>query len=165
QPRASRVPLSWIPPVYGEIFHPPADALAAAVQRLRSEVPAGAEAPVLFVSPAWARDAAIFYLGERTLISPEFTPGPDESDVMNRVAGLMGLASFRRSIGRPDWVLSLGHYFSAPRGYALVASFPSPRSRPDDGSRPELTRHAFPEAGAAGTVQLYRYVGLAPGPP
>jgi len=165
QPRASRIPLSWIPPVCAEILHPPADALEAAVQRLRAEIPPGVEPPVLFVSPAWARDAAIFYLGDRALISPEFTPGPEERGAMSRVAALMGPAAFRRAIGRPDWVLSLGRYFTAPRGYAQVASFPSPRARPDDGSRPELTRHAFPEGHAAGTVQLYRREVPAPASP
>ncbi|HVW19655.1 MAG TPA: hypothetical protein VHC86_00425 [Opitutaceae bacterium] len=165
QPRAGRVPLSWMPAVAGEIFHPPPDALAAAVGELRASAPPGAPAPVLFVSPAWARDTAIFYLGDRFLISPEFTPGPAERGVMDRVAGLMGPPAFRRAIGAPDWVLSLGHYFTAPRGYALAASFPSPRARPDDGARPELTRHSFPQAGPAGTVQLYRRSPLSPSSP
>ena len=72
-------------------------------------------------------------------------------------AGGTGVQPARRPAGGVRHSLNL--LGGAPRGFAAAALVPSFRARPDDGSRPELTRHTFAQAGPAAEIALYRLAG------
>lgn len=152
-PWSRRPPVSWVPPVYGEILHPADTALPDALARLRAAGDPG-RPQVLFVSPAWTQDVAIFYLGDRYVVSPQF--GSASAPSIPWAVRAMGVEAFRRAVGPPDWILDIGHFFTVPPGYRLVAVFPSRLIRPDEGARPELTRHAFAQDRPVNTVRLFR---------
>lgn len=159
RPWDRRPPWSWAVPVYREIFAPPAEALALAFDRLRTEAPPGAD-PVLYPSPAWIQDMAIFYLGDRYRITPPFSSASARS--LPLVAEALGMETLRRVEGPPDWIVDAGRFFRVPDGYAPAAVFPSARARPDEGARPELTRHTFAGDSPASDVTLYRRTSIQP---
>ena len=156
------VPVSWAKPVYSEIFRPPENAWDMVVARLRrepSQTPDNND--VLAVVPDYCQDGVIYCLGDRYLVPPNFRAMGKERTQLFRKA--IGDRAFGLLARRPEWILDfVGYFKDAPAGYAEAAVFPSYRARPDDGTRPELTRHAFPTAGVALDVRLFRLEGRAP---
>ena len=153
-PEWTAVPASWIPPVAGELARPPAEAWDEAFGILRARsAPGGDE--VVQAMPPWTQEVVLFHVGDRVIVPPYFTP-----DGGAAVAGLqraVGEPAWSHLIAKPMWIVdSLDVYGVVPEGYELAATIASSRSRPDDGTRPELTRHAFPTEGQAGRVRLFR---------
>jgi hypothetical protein len=155
KPRSRPVPFSWLVPVYSEIFSPPASPWGTLVDRLRRERAASAPA-VIGVLPAWSQDIAIFYLGDRYLIPPILQPPVDQ--LVPAIRGAMGEEAFRRLFfSRPEWIVDAGGQLKgAPAGYAVAALIPSRQLRPEEGARPELTRHTFAEPEAVAGIALFR---------
>jgi hypothetical protein len=160
KPADRPVPISWLAPVYSEIFAPPESPWEILATRLRGEPPAPAPA-VIGVLPAWSQDIAIFYLGDRFLIPPVLQPPVDQ--LLPAIHRVLGEAAFRRLFfSRPDWVVDAGGQLKgAPAGYRLDALIPSHQLRPDEGSRPELTRHTFAQPAVVSYIALYRRQGAA----
>jgi hypothetical protein len=154
-PLPRNVPVSWLAPVYSEIFRPPENAWDIAVARLRSESKnTSSRDAVLAVSPGWCQDGAIFYLGDRYLVPPDFNDMGEERTQLFRNA--IGERAFGLLRQEPEWLLDfLDDFKTVPAGYAVAAVIPSHRARPDDGTRPELTRHTFPQAGVVRNVRLF----------
>jgi len=154
-PFPRKVPVSWLAPVYSEILNPPENSWDVAVARLRSE-PASAshDDAVLAVSPGWCQEGAIFYLGSRYLVPPDFNEmGRERTQVFRRI---IGEQAFGLLCQKPEWILDfLDDFKAAPGGYVTATVIPSHRARPDDGTRPELTRHTFPRPGVVRNVRLF----------
>jgi len=146
------VPASWVPPVVAEILRPRAEAWDQALQTLRAAD--GPSDEVLLAMPPWTQEVALYYLGDRYLVPPLFTPDAGGAEAAFRRA--VGEQAYARLVVQPSWVVdSLGMLPSPLEGYEVAARFASRRARPDDGTRPELTRHAFPDGADAGSVTLY----------
>ncbi|MGP8197931.1 MAG: ArnT family glycosyltransferase [Limisphaerales bacterium] len=154
-PFPRKVPVSWLAPVYAEILKLPENSWDAAVAQLRSEPGnATSDDAVLAVSPGWCQESAIFYLGDRYLVPPEFNEmGTERTQVFRRAIGGQAFGLLRQ---KPEWILDfLDDFKAAPAGYVTAAVIPSHRARPDDGTRPELTRHTFPRPGVVRNVRLF----------
>jgi len=157
KPNWRPVPLSWFAPVYSEIFAPPPSAWEALVARLRSEPPSPAPAAV-GVLPAWSQDIAIFYLGDRYLIPPILQPPADQ--LVPAIRRVIGEDALGRLFSRPDWIVDAGGQLKyAPAGFVTAAFIPSYQLHPDEGARPELTRHQFSQAAPVSSISLYRRLG------
>ena len=153
KPWSRDVPLSWFPRVYSEIFRPPVNPWDVIVTKIRHETPADQNRDrVLAGLPPWTAEVLIFYLGDSYLMPPPLDEGGQQS-----VRTIIGEESFRRFCAQPEWIVDmLGFLDTAPPGYVTHAVVPSHRARPDDGTRPELTRHTFPQRTVVGHVNLFR---------
>lgn len=145
---------SWWPATYGEIFNPQPDAIDAVLIAIRKE-PEGANSGMdtLLVIPSWLQEVAIFYLGNRFIVVPNIEPGSVAEGVVRAKIGQDAMSRFD---ARPKWVLH-----EAPGAPVLVTGYtrieiPVHRLRPDDGTRPELTRHTFYQQDVVGKISLYR---------
>jgi hypothetical protein len=148
------VPLSWVPPVIAEIVRPPVEAWGEARETLRTAQGAGRD-EVVMALPPWTQEVVLYDVGDRFLVPPLFSPEAPGVEGLFRRA--VGEAAYTRLAAPPTWIVdSLGMLPDPPNGYDLVALVPSHRARPDDGTRPELTRHGFPEADGVASVTLYR---------
>jgi hypothetical protein len=157
RPDSRPAPVSWLAPVYGEIFQPPASPWDALVGRLRRE-PSASDRSVIGVLPSWSQDIAIFYLGDRYLIPPVLKPPADELAPAIRRA--MGAPASQRLFSRPDWIVDADSQLKgAPAGYDVAALIPSHELRPDEGARPELTRHKFWQPEVVAGIALFRREG------
>jgi hypothetical protein len=154
KPSSRSVARSWLAPVYAEIFSPPASPWDALIARLRGEPPASAPVAV-GVLPAWSQDIAIFYLGDRYLIPPVLQPPVDQ--LVPAIRRVMGDAAFQSLFSPPEWVVDAGSQLkSVPAGYEVAGLFPSHQLHPDEGGRPELTRHQFSQPDAVAGIALFR---------
>ncbi|HEY2881100.1 MAG TPA: hypothetical protein VGJ15_01675 [Pirellulales bacterium] len=155
-PYPREIPISWVPPVYSEVFSPPEnvwDAIIAELNKKSSD--AGDRNTVLAAAPAWTDEALIFYLGDRFLVPPMFDPPSPACE--EAIRQRLGEEAYRRLAAPATWGLDfLGLVDQLPPGAAVAATFPSHRQRPDDGTRPELTRHTFAQSQAVGEVKLFR---------
>ncbi len=153
KPYSRQVPLSWLPPVYCEVFRPPVNPWDVIVAKIRRETLAADNHDRVITSVApWAVEAIIFYLGDSYL-----TPPPLDETGRQTVCAIIGEKAFLRFCAQPEWVLdTVGVLDTAPPGYITYATVPSYRVRPDDGTRPELTRHTFPQRAVVGHVTLFR---------
>jgi hypothetical protein len=112
--------------------------------------------------PAWTQEILMFYVGDRYLIKPLFNVPPE--DIEEVLRNVVGAEATSRFDGEPEWIVdSLSVLQSVPSGYAAVVNIPSHRVRPDDGARPELTRHAFAGSAAVRTVRVF-HAQNGPGP-
>jgi len=153
KPFSREVPLSWYPPVYSEVFKPPVNPWDVVVAKIRQETPADHNRDCVIAGlPAWTAEVLIFYLGDSYLIPPPLDEAGQQS-----VRTIIGEESFRRFCAQPEWIVDmLGFLETAPPGYVTHTVVPSYRVRPDDGTRPELTRHTFPQRTVVGQVNLFR---------
>ena len=150
------IPTSWWPATYEEIFNPHPDAIDAVLIAIRNEPEvANSGMDTLQVIPSWLQEVAIFYLGNRFIVVPNIEPGSVAEGVVRVKIGQDALSRFD---ARPKWVLheAPGAPVSVP-GYTRI-EIPVHRLRPDDGTRPELTRHTFYQQDAVGKISLYRRV-------
>ncbi len=156
---ASRhVPVSWFLPVYSEILRPQTSALDAVIARLRTEAAGTAKPDTVMVAlPYWVQDTMIFYLGDSYLVRPGREPRAPAFDEVLRTN--LGAEHYRQLFGKPEWVLDTLRVIESIPGYTNAAAFPSYRDRPDDGVRPELTRHTFLQRSVVANVILYRASG------
>jgi hypothetical protein len=160
-PFGRSVPVSWAAPVYADILDPAPEALDGVIAKLRREAPpswAGDRAVIPV--PAWTQATLMFYLGDRYIVPPDYIhqPGPhdDQGDPFVRAA--LGSDAYARLYAPPLWLVdSLDVFPAPPDGLAVAGAFPSLRARPDDGARPELTRHTFNGPELAARVVLYRW--------
>ena len=154
-PMGRRAPASWVPPVYAEIFDPPVNAWDRAIARLRSEASASADRnKVIAIWPPWTKETMIFYLGDLALIRPVSSVPTEANRVIYRV---IGPEAWGRLAARPEWLVDLsGLLLAAPAGYVADSSFPSHQANSDNGTRPELTRHAFAQTSVVGSVRIFR---------
>jgi hypothetical protein len=153
-PADKPIPLSWWPATYQEAFNPRPDAIDAVMAVIRSEpgrTRNGME--TLLVIPSWLQEVAIFYLGDEFIVVPNIEP---DSVAEGVVRVKIGQAALSRFSTRPKWVLHEAP--QAPDSVPGYARFQIPvhRLRPDDGTRPELTRHTFYQPVAVGQISLYR---------
>lgn len=161
QREGRRVPASWVPPVVEEIARPNSDAWDQVIATLRAPDGAGRD-EVLLAMPPWTQEVALYYLGDRCLVPPLFTSDAGDAEVRFRRA--VGEEAYARLAAQPSWAVDfLGLMPALFERYEVVAHISSRRARPDDGTRPELTRHTFaegehagPEGEDAGSVTLYR---------
>jgi hypothetical protein len=156
QPLARSVPSSWLFPVYAEIFSPRENAWDQVIRQLGSESDNTYSSDVPMVTlPPWTQDIAIFYLGDRYLIRPILQdPDTKPMQALRRTIDGQALNSL---FGQPEWIVDfLDDLKTAPAGSKIATVIPSHQARPDDGSRPELTRHAFPQPSVVGNVKLFR---------
>ena len=156
RPLGRKVPVSWAIPVYAEIFRPQTEAWDGAIARLRDGTAVNSsEDRSIMALPPWTQEVAIYYLGDRYFVPPLFEPGATEP--LRPVREILGGQRYDQAIARPAWFLdSYGFFPNPPPGYEIVSEIPSHRQRPDDGSRPELLRHSFPDYGVAKSIKVYR---------
>lgn len=155
RPFSRNVPVSWFPPVYSEIFRPQENAWDIVVARMRSESQGSRDRDSVVVCwPPWIQEVLIFHLGDDYLIQPCLDEPAEECEQSLRK--VMGEVAYLRLCSRPEWILD---FFDVPKavpaGYDTVAVIPSHQVRPDDGNRPELTRHAFPQPAVVRNVKLF----------
>ena len=156
-PMGRQTPASWAGPVYAEILHPPVSAWEGAIARLRAEASAdSARDKVIVVWPPWTKETMIFYLGDLALVRQStISSAPPETNRL--IAQALGPEVSRRLSAQPEWLVDLVGIFQAiPTGYALDGVFPSYSANPDNGARPELTRHAFAQPAPAGGIRIFR---------
>jgi hypothetical protein len=156
KPYSRNVPVSWPFPVYSEIFHPQEDVWDNIIARLRSDPlnPADYDKTVVAL-PTWTQEVVIFYLGDRYLVPPILDAHAAECE--QHIRRVIGEQSWRRLNTRPEWILDLLDFMkTTSAGYKLSDVLPSHRARPDDGTRPELTRHTFPRPTVVRNVRLFR---------
>jgi len=156
KPYSRNVPVSWLFPVYSEIFRPQNDIWDNVIAKLRSPSSDPADSYKTIVTlPDWTQEVTIFYLGDRYLVPPAMDASSAESK--QRIREIIGETSFRRLGARPQWILdTLDFVKTTPAGYKIADIYPSHRARPDDGTRPELTRHTFPQSAIVRNVKLYQ---------
>jgi len=153
KPLMRTVPVSWLPPVYSEIFQPRENSWDDVLAKLRGDVPEGGNRDrVVGALPPWTYEILIFYVGDSYLVPPILTPEGERS-----IHKLIGEESYRRLFADPQWiVVTLGASDDIPDGYSIAAVIPSYRASPDDGTRPELTRHTFLQPTPVSNVILFR---------
>jgi len=156
KPLGRRVPASWLLPVYSDIFRPPENAWDVVVSRMDSESKiAPGRATVMASLPSWTGEDAIFYLGDRYLIYPLLHAPAVECE--QSIRKVMGEQAFNNLFQQPEWIVDcLEGLKPGPAGYELVDVIPSYQKNPDDGGRPELTRHSFPQPIVVRGVRLFR---------
>lgn len=147
------VPVSWWPATYREIVFPQPDAVDAVLAVVQNDPGRASDLDTLLVIPPWLREVAIFYLGHAYIVTPDLEPGSASERAVRTKIGQQAYARFSVV---PKWVL---HEASpapdAVSGYTRI-QIPVHRVRPDDGSRPELTRHTFYQAQELGHISIYR---------
>lgn len=156
QPSGRTVPLSWMHAVYSEILWPGDTAWEETVSRLRaqSQGPRGTQT-VLLGLPPWTQGILIFYAGDRYLVGPIFKVPSD--GIERALKNVLGEAETEHLRGTPEWLVdSAAILQAAPPGYVEVARVRSYRERPDDGARPELTRHVFARPETAKSIRLFQ---------
>jgi hypothetical protein len=156
KPLSRRVPASWLLPVYSEIFRPRENAWDPVIARLESESKNAPGRDLSMISlPAWTQEVAIFYLGGRYFIRPLLQK--PTAKCVQALHEIMDEQAFDSLSDQPDWILDfLDVLQTVPAGYGLAVVIPSHQTRPDDGNRPELTRHAFPQSAVVSDVRLFR---------
>jgi len=156
KPYSRNVPVSWLFPVYSEIFRPQNDVWDNIIARFRSTSSGPADSYKTIVTlPDWTQEVVIFYLGDRYLVPPAMDD--PAAEFRQRIREIIGETSFRRLGEKSAWILdALDFVKTTPAGYKIVDIYPSHRARPDDGTRPELTRHTFPQPAIVGNVKLYQ---------
>ena len=71
KPYSRIVPLSWLPPVWSEVFKPQVNSWDVIVAKIRRETSEAKNRDDLIVGlPPWAAEVMIFYLGDSYLIPP-----------------------------------------------------------------------------------------------
>jgi hypothetical protein len=153
---AREVPVTWVAPVYSELVSPPETFWDLAVARFRQEALASPDPDAKIMSlPPWTQEVVLFYLGDQYVALPYLeSPKPEVLEVLRAD---LGEEAFARLLGRPLWIIDvLGSLPAAPPGYEIGAEIPFNRERPDEGSRPELTRHTFCRPQALGNVRCFR---------
>jgi hypothetical protein len=156
KPFSRNMPVSWALPVYSEIISPKDTVWDNMIARLRdeSEKSTDRDAPIVAL-PQWTQGMTVFYLGDRYLVSPMLNPGAGECE--QAIRKVMGDESFFKLVNKPKWVLDIvGQLKPGPEGYTSAAVFPSHQSNPDQGIRPELTRHDFYQPEAVINSELFR---------
>jgi hypothetical protein len=151
------VPATWAVPVYREVFQPPEHAWNGVVDQLRAEASAPVNRnQVMVVWPPWNNEVMIFYLGDLALIRQSaITPVPTAANLP--VFQAIGAEAARRLSGPPSWIVdAVGIFQTTPAHYALEAVFPMHTADPYSSTRPELTRHAFPEAAPGSSMRIFR---------
>lgn len=144
------VPLTWLPAVYGEVLGPRPHAWDRAVEELRAR--ARDDRGTLALEPAWLQERAIWDLGDVALVLQPELAGSAVGEALRRATD-GGYEALRA--GPPAYFVGmLGTASASVDGYERI-EVPAHRERPDDGSRPELTRHTFPRAEAVGSVFLF----------
>jgi len=152
RPYSRTIPVSWVVPVYSEVFRSQEDPWEAIVDRLRREAHAtpNHDTPIA-AYPRWTSGIAIFYLGDSYLVRPILKPGAEQA-----VCKAIGDEAYRRLFAQPEWIVNAADRGPAiPEGYVPVLHVPSHRAKPDDGTRPELTRHTFPQSAVLRNLTLY----------
>lgn len=147
---------SWWPPVAAGIAAPRPEAWDAVEAVIRSHAPSPPDdEQTLLVIPPWMKELAIGALGDRFIVVPSLEPGsPSEP----HVRGLLGDAVMDGFLRKPAWVVIFhGQARVDAPGYERI-EVPVHRRRPDDGTRPELTRHTFRQAEPVGMAYVYRLV-------
>ncbi|MEO7104852.1 MAG: hypothetical protein ABIZ09_00640, partial [Rhodoferax sp.] len=148
------VPVSWWPATYQEIFQPQPEVVDAVMNAMRLQKSANPDAmETLLVIPSWLQEVAIFYLGDHFIVVPQIDPGSTEEKIVRAKIGNGALSKFKVV---PHWVLHEASQapVSVP-GYERI-QIPVHRRRPDDGTRPELTRHTFYQQREVGFISLYK---------
>jgi hypothetical protein len=155
KPLSRRVPVSWVFPVYSEIFMPRENIWDVVISRMERESENAARPDSVMISlPAWTQDLAIFYLGKHYLVRPILQEPVAEREQSLRK--IMEDQSYDRLFKQPEWILDfLDVTETVPLGYELAAIIPAYQTRPDDGSRPELTRHSFPQSAVVRFVKIF----------
>ena len=154
-PLGRQVPSSWALPVYSEIFRPKENPWSLLIKRLQDEADRSSPDPVMVVFPEWNQELAIFYLGEQFIIRPVLQPPADQCEQAMRE--VMDVKSRQRIARTPDWIVDvLGDLESIPESYEPAGLIPAQLSRPDEGNRPELTRHSFAQPSVVRNMRLFR---------
>lgn len=153
RPHSRVVPVSWLKPVCEEVFRPRANPWETVIAKIRHETPeTGNPDKVILGLPPWVAEISIFYLGDRYFVPPLLD---EESAPILRA--IVGEEVFRRWFAPPEWIVdTVGMVETAPAGFVTNAIIPSYIARPDQGTRPELTRHTFAQPAVAGHVKLFR---------
>jgi uncharacterized membrane protein YhaH (DUF805 family) len=161
-PFGRQVPASWTGAVYSEIFNPATGAWDDVIAKLRHAGAArrGVERTIIALPP-WTQSMIVFYLGDDYFVPPESvirsSMGPRAGRTDSPLRQALGDIAYRRLCARPEWIVdSLNWLDRAPRGFATAAFVASFRTRPDDGTRPELTRHTFSQHEPVAGIVLYR---------
>lgn len=155
-PSEKPIPFSWWPFTYQEILHPQREAWDSAMQIINQDssiVEGGFE--TLAVVPQWLQEVAIYYLGHKLIIAPNLDPDSIGERIVRLRIGDKAYSNFQKP---PKWVI-----YELPQAPMVVPGYerttlPIHRYRPDDGTRPELTRHTFFEREVAGEISLYRRI-------
>ena len=153
-PTQRAIALSWWPATYLEIALPQTEAFDVARRIIESDpalIPGSEQ--TLAVVPQWLQEDAIYYLGGKLIVQPHIAPASSsEAAVRDRI----GEAALARFAPAPTWVINeLPNAAPAVAGYKGIR-FPLHRQRPDDGTRPELTRHTFYQPEIVGYAMVYR---------
>ncbi|HEY2759977.1 MAG TPA: glycosyltransferase family 39 protein [Pirellulales bacterium] len=160
KPFTRQVPISWSVPVYADIILPHDNVWDDIIGELRRQADrSAAHDATLLISPPWVHDVALYYLGDRYLVPPIFDPPCQICEAA--IARQIGNDAYQHLATKSRWVVDiLGAESSIPSDYEVVAQYPVFQRRPDDGTRPELTRHTFnqPESKSnpLGTATIYR---------
>jgi len=155
-PNEKHIPFSWWIPTSREILDPRPEAWSTAMEIIGQDpsiIPGGFE--TLAVIPQWLSEVGIFYLGNKLIITPNLDPGSVGEKRVQLHIGDKAFAVFRKA---PRWVI-----YESPQAPAMVAGYEriqlsTHRERPDDGTRPELTRHTFYNEVPTGDISLYRRI-------
>ena len=154
KPKHRNVPISWWPPVYSEIFQPPKNVWDIIIEIVKNEIPPNTDPnETIAALPKWVREIPIFYLGDQYLIRPPIKKGSMAEMELRQFIGDKAFSRFER---QPKWIFDIFSKIKRPLpGYKLLL-IPSHRARPDDGTRPELTRHTFPQKEITGYARIYQ---------
>jgi len=92
-------------------------------------------------------------LGDQYLIRPPIKRGSVDEQELRQFIGNEAFSRFEK---QPEWIFDVFSKIKGPLpGYKLFL-IPSHRTRPDDGTRPELTRHTFPQKEITGYARIYQ---------
>lgn len=148
------IPWSWWPATYGEVFQPQPEAIAVAMNVIRRQnADAKQVDKTVLMVPDWLQEIAIFNLGDELVITQSIPPGSATESIVRSKIGQEALMRFRSS---PSWVIhaATDAPISVP-DYERI-QIRTHRLRPDDGTRPELTRHTFNISGQDRSISLYK---------
>ncbi len=130
-------PISWIKPVYTEIFHHKPGPWQKTIDILKN-VPHDKN-DVLLVEPQYARDVFTYYLGDSFIVTPKAL---SEKSCGEEIKNLVGQEIFDLYHKPPSWVVSFGSPIpdlqTKENTQEIPVEYPTP-----DATRPELTRHFF----------------------
>ena len=156
KPFTRQVPVSWVGPVYADIIRPKEDVWDDIVAYLGKEaMESNSREVTLLISPPWVHDVALYYLGDRYLVPPIFDPPCLVCE--GTIVRILGNEAYQRLAGKPVWVVDvLGVEQNVPADYEVAKQFQVFQRRPDDGMRPELTRHTITRSAPQGTAKIYR---------
>lgn len=154
-PQAAKpIPWSWWPSTYSEIWWPQPDSVEVAMNEVQKQhANSGVGSETLLVVPDWLQEVANFHIGQQLTVIPSIPPGSAAETAVRSKLGGEALLRLRQP---PQWVIHASH--NAPpavQGYERT-QIKSYRLRPGDGTRPELTRHAFNVPGQDSSISVYR---------